>query len=221
MADYKIGIEGIYDLRTAKKLKDFGLKIFSFDQRAKSPQFIQAEILIDILKNESFSNLKVALKFDFDKSFMIDHLIDRILKETAVHQDQIEVWLYANNDWTQNARVPFKVYYSPDTLPQKVIHFKNFSGFLFKASDFELPTGGVNQQKIMLLLQLIQAKPYSHVLSMAPFDSFPHGLVDYLGIDSFLLELNSDVELCYRNPDYDKLSKCFNHLFKEIKSITF
>lgn len=221
MTDYKFGIEGLYDLRTAKKLKDFGLGVFSFDQRARSPQFIQAHILIDILKNEPLSTLKVALKFDHDKAFMIDYLIEKIVAETSVKKEQIEVWLYAENDWMNNASVPFKVYYSKETAPQKMIHQKNFNGFLFKASDFEFERGVLDQQKILLLLQLIQNRPFAHAVSIAPFDSFPHALVDYLGIETFLVEVNADVEVCYRNLDYDKLSKCFNLLFKEIKSQTF
>lgn len=221
MSDYKFGIEGLYDLRTAKKLKDFGLKIFSFDQRTRSPQFIQSHVLIEILKSEPLLETRIALKFDYDKSFMIDHLIEKIVAETSVARSQIEVWLYAENDWVNHASVPFRVYYAKETSPQKMIHHNNFAGFLFKASDFEHRDGGQDLQKIMLLLQLVRNRVLTHNLSLAPFDSFPHALVDYLGIETFLVEVNQDVEVCYRNLDYDKLSKCFNLLFKEIKSQAF
>lgn len=217
MIKAKFGIEGLYDLRTAKKLKDFGLQVYVFDQRAKSTQFIQTHILIEILKSELLLNSKIVLKFDTDRSYMIDHVINKIISETTISKEQLEVWFYAQNEWIETAHLSFKVYYNRDISPQKALSSNRFTGFIFRAGDFDTPNSQMDQQKILLIMQLLKGRSYSHALSLSPYDSFPHALVDYLTIETFLLEVNSDVELCYRNLDFDKISKCLNMLIKEIK----
>lgn len=217
MAKIKFGIEGLYDIRTAKKLSEFNLNYFVFDQRTSSPQFIQNHVLIDLLKTQNFLNNKIVLKFDTDKSFMIDHAVNNILSQTNIGREQLEVWLYSFNDWITNASLSFKLLYLPENSPSKVLNTSHFSGFIFRASDFEVSS----QNKTILLLQLLQNRKFDHVCTVAPFDSIPHALIDYLEIDTLILDVNSDVEICYRNLDYDKLSECFKNLFKNAKTLNF
>ncbi len=221
MTKYKFGIEGLYDYRTFKSLKDFDLKVLAFDLRARSSQFVQIHTIIDILKQSSSETILIALKFDHDKPFMIEHVINEIVAKTSITKNQLEIWLYAQNDWVDSASVRFKVHYTIETMPNKVIKNEKFSGFLFRAFDFETNDKGVDQQKVLILMQLLAGQKFSHVLSLMPFDSFPHALVDYLGVSTFLLEVNQDIEHCYRNLDYDKLSKCFKLLLKEVNTQSF
>lgn len=216
---FKVGLEGLYDSKTFRKQNTHGLNTLVFDCNPKSLQFVQAHTIIEILKTAVMAT-NVVLKFHHEKSFMIDSLVNQILKESSISSENIQVWINADAEWLNQPTFNFKVIYG--TFKTKnFLENQFFKGFVFDASDFENNYAQNSEQKVLVLLQLLKGKKYQHTLVLSPFDSLPMALIDYLEIGHFIVRINADVEVCYRNVDQDKLSTCFTQLKKNLQSIHF
>lgn len=215
----KMGLEGLYDSKTYRKQNTHGLNTLVFDCNPKSLQFIQAYVIVDILKTSAIST-NVVLKFQNEKSFVIDSLIKQILQETSIGADQIEVWINPDAEWLNGPTHKFKITFG-NFKTKSFLDHNLFQGFVFDAADFENNYAQNSEQKLLVLLQLLKGRRYQHTLVVSPFDSLPMALIDYLEIHHFIVRINSDVEVCYRNVDQEKLSSCFTQLKKNLQSIQF
>lgn len=214
---FKVGLEGLYDSKTFRKQNTHGLSTLVFDCNPKSMQFVQAHIILEILKAATLTT-NVVLKFHHEKNFVIDSLVNQILKETSLSVENIQVWINADAEWLNRPNYNFKVIYGSFKV-KSFLEESYFKGFVFEANDFENTYAQNVEQKVLILLQLLKGKKFHHTLVMSPFDSLPMALIDYLEINHFIVKINSDVEVCYRNVDQDKLSVCFTQLKKNLQSI--
>ncbi len=217
-----LGINGIYDQRSFKKLTDQDIQFFIFDQRTKSPNFIQNYVLIDLIKSLGGRNINIVLRFDNDKPFMINHAIDSILKETTLTTANIELWFdHEFNPWIEDARIPFKIYYNDQTNIKSFVNKSHLKGLVFNAFDFNSMGMQKMQNKMFNMLQALGKNSFEHTLELLPMDSFPASLVDYLDLQSFSLKIDSDLEICYRNIDLDKLLKSIKFIKRELNTQQF
>ncbi len=223
MTTSKFGIDGIYDIRVMKKLTTLNLKTLVFDCNPRSPQFVQGYVIIDILKTLNVFDGKIVLKFEKEKDFMINSLVHSVLKDASIASENLEVWVSSECDWIKNPTANFKVHYSSYIREKEFIKNDLFKGFNFNASDFENITGGrtSGEQKLLVILQLLGGKSFEHSLTLEPFDSLPSALCDFLEIRDFVLKINSDIEVCYRNVDVEKLTHSFGMLKKNATSVSF
>ncbi|MFA6239236.1 MAG: hypothetical protein WC635_17990 [Bacteriovorax sp.] len=206
----KLRIEGIYDKRTLRHLKDQGLKDFCFDFSPKSFNFIQEYVFLEQLLSLLGSSDRVFLHFDRSNDPMVAKLINDLTK--AGHA--LDNIFFEFDEWSPestplNFSFKYLVNFSKSTDPSKLIG-KNFKGFVFDFNFFEelhhsnlLNNFAVNfytryhnilnEQNLMLL-----KIDWNNNLLASLFELFEFNLLSF--------PINSKIEVCYRNVDLNKLS---------------
>lgn len=206
----KLRIEGIYDKRTLKYLKDQGLRDFCFDFSPKSFNFIQEHIFLDQLLNLLDASDRIFLHFTRSNDPMVNKLSNDIVK--AGHS--LANVFFEFDEWSDesspnNFEFKYLLNFTKSTDPSKLIG-KNFHGFVFSfdffedlhranllnnfASNFYTRYHKLLADQNLLLLKI----DWSNNLLVSLFELFEFDLLSF--------PINSKIEVCYRNVDLNKLS---------------
>ncbi|MCP4913993.1 MAG: hypothetical protein GY909_12855 [Oligoflexia bacterium] len=122
-------VNGIYDQRTIKALKELGVCRFGFDFRPRNLNFIQQHNLMNIAK-EFLGDETVIFTFENEKDFIIEKIVGDFKNEysndffLSFSCDQ-EVEFY------QNLKHPFYILYRPWFKVNDFYQIENFKGFIF------------------------------------------------------------------------------------------
>ncbi len=241
MVREKIGLLGVYDQRFLQKLKNVELDILVFDCRPKSLQFVQGYKILEILNLTKKIGQRIILLFENEKPQVIHYLVNSIFQDAHIDRREIEIWYIGNllpmlgDDVLEGCslKIPFHFENPKDvtiSLEQlQKIYGERWKGFFFwndgdVFSGIQTTTLSHMMQSFQkngnlgtLNSQLIYDKEHSLVLFAA--SSFPHAMVNFFDIKEFIFGINQDVEVCYRNLDFDKLNESFYNLKKEIHQI--
>jgi hypothetical protein len=206
----KLRIEGIYDQRTLKHLKQKGLKDFCFDFSPRSFNFIQEYVFLEQLLSLLDTNDRVFLHFARSNDPMVSKLIEDLKK--AGHS--LYNVFFEFDEWTDevspiNFQNNYLLNFSKDIDSGKMIG-SAFRGFIFNFEFFEdlqrkklLATFASNfytrfelkmNQDSLMLLKI----DWNSNLLVTLFDLFEFDLLSF--------PINSKIEVCYRNVDLKKLS---------------
>lgn len=206
----KLRIEGIYDQRTLKHLKQNGMKDFCFDFSPKSFNFIQEYVFLEQLIKLIDSSDNIFLHFSRSNDPMIAKLV-LDLKKSGQSLSNV---FFEFDEWSQevtpqNFEQKYLLNFSKDLDLSKMIG-PNFSGFIFSFDFFEdlyrknlLSTFANNfftRFHSMLTperLLILKSDWHSNLLASL-FDLFEFNLLS--------MPINSKIEVCYRNVDLKKLS---------------
>lgn len=207
--EHDLKIEGIYDQRTLKLLKEKGLRDFGFNFSPKSFNFIQEHVFINELIPLLDPNDRIHLHFVRSNDPMIEKVINDA-ERAGVTRNHI----YIECDEWVNEPETFGVYYYLNHHSQLDLNQCKgdfFAGIIFDFSYFnELHGRGVLNNFITNF--------YTHFSKVLTKDKkiilradwntniFP-SLFDYFDFDLLSLSINSKIEICYRNVDLTKLTK--------------
>lgn len=208
--EQKLRIEGIYDKRTLKHLKDQGLKDFCFDFSPKSFNFIQEYVFLEQILNLLDSSDRIFLHFSRSNDPMVEKLIGD-LQKSGHHLDNV---IFEFDEWSEdfsplNFSYNYLLNFRKDTDSSKLIG-KNFKGFSFNFEFFEdlhrsnlinnfagnfytRYSSRIDNETLMLL-----RVDWHHNLLATLFDLFEFNLLSF--------PINSNIEVCYRNVDLKKLN---------------
>lgn len=208
--EQKLRIEGIYDKRTLKHLKQQGLKDFCFDFSPRSFNFIQEYVFLEQILNLLDSTDRVFLKFQRSNDPMVTKLIED-LRKSGQSLDNV---YFEFDEWSMDLTPDqfsynYLLNFSKDFDASKFIG-ANFKGFIFNFEFFEdlhrsklLNTFARNfytryqarmDDQSLMLLKI----DWNHNLLTSLFDLFEFNLLSF--------PINSKIEVCYRNVDLNKLS---------------
>ncbi len=208
--EQKLRIEGIYDKRTMKHLKDQGLKDFCFDFSPKSFNFIQEYVFLEQILNLLDSTDRIFLRFARSNDPMVGKLIDDLRKSGHTLGNVF----FEFDEWSKEVSAldfsfNYLLNFSKDSDPTKLMG-KNFKGFSFNFEFFEelhrsnllnnfasnfftRYSSRINDDCLMLL-----KIDWHHNLLASLFDLFEFDLLSF--------PINSKIEVCYRNVDLKKLN---------------
>lgn len=214
----KIRIEGIYDQRTLKHLKQKGLKDFCFDFSPKSFNFIQEYVFLEQLLPQFDSTDKIFLHFSRSNDPMISKLILDLKKSG---QSLTNVY-FEFDEWSEtvkpaNFEQNYLLNFSKDLDLSKMIgpHFK---GFIFNFDFFE----ELHHKNLLTPFSSnfftrfhSNLTPESLMLLRIDWSSnLINSLFDIFDFDLVSLPINSKIEVCYRNVDLKKLTSEMEVLHK-------
>ncbi len=222
----KLRIEGIYDQRTLKHLKGFGLKDFSFDFSPRSFNFIQEYVFLEQLLSMIDSKDRVFLHFSRSN----DPMVAKLILDIKISGHNLSNVYFEFDEWApeitpNNFQYNYLLNYGKDFNSSKDLG-PNFRGFLFNFDFFEelhakniLNSFATNfytrfhsqiSNDYLMLLRI----DWHHNLISSLFDLFEFNLIS--------IPINSKIEICYRNVDLKKLNNEMeilqknNFLFQDI-----
>lgn len=221
--EQKLRIDGIYDKRTLKHLKEQGIKDFCFDFSPKSFNFIQEYVFLEQILNLLNYSDRIFLHFSRSNDPMIQKIIDD-LKKAGHSLDNI---FFEFDEWSKditpiNFEYNFLLNFSSDVDVSKLMG-KNCRGLIFNFEFFEelhrsrsIQNFSNNfytkyyttlNENCLMLLKI----DWNNNLQTSIFDLFEFDLISF--------PINSKIEICYRNVDFNKL-RCELDILKK-KSFLF
>ena len=208
--EQKLRIEGIYDTRTLKHLKQKGLKDFCFDFSPKSFNFIQEYVFLEQILKLLYPTDRVFLHFSRSNDPMVLKLIED-LKLTGQNLSNV---YFEFDEWALDVSpIDFEYNYllnfSKDSDPNKLIG-DNFKGFIFNFDFFEsLHRSNLLNVFASNFYTLYQSKLNENTLMLLKIDwhnNLLNSLFDIFEFNLLSFPINSKIEVCYRNVDLKKLS---------------
>lgn len=206
----KLRIEGIYDKRTLKHLKQQGLNDFCFDFSPRSFNFIQEYVFLEQILELLDPNDRVFLHFARSN----DPMVVKLIADLSNSGRSLENVFFEFDEWSKessplNFGHNYLLNFSKDTDASKLIG-NNFKGFVFNfeffedlhrsnllnnfASNFYTRYHSVIGENQIMLLKI----DWHNNLLESLFDLFDFNLLSF--------PINSKIEVCYRNVDLKKLS---------------
>ncbi|MBP9681633.1 MAG: hypothetical protein KBD76_09525 [Bacteriovorax sp.] len=216
--EQKLRIEGIYDQRTLKHLKQKGLKDFCFDFSPKSFNFIQEYVFLEQFLNFLDPTDRIFFHFTRSNDPMVNKLIED-LKKSGISLSHV---YFEFDEWTSemtplNFKYNYLLHYAHN-IDLALDIGENFKGFIFHFHFFEeLHLKNIliqftnnfytrfNSQLKKDHLLLLKIDWHSDLLS---------SLFDLVEFDLLSCPINSKIEVCYRNVDLKKLTSEMEFLKK-------
>jgi hypothetical protein len=207
---YRIRIEGIYDLRTLKHLKQNMLRDFCFDFSPRSFNFVQEYVFLEQLLPEIGPSDRVFVHFARSNDPMVTKLVSD-LKKAGFNLAQL---YFEFDEWSKELRPDHFDYnyilqYSNELDINNSIG-KNFCGFSFNFSFFE-DLYGKNiltrfSTNFLTRFQPILRDSHFMILRMQWNSNIIASLMDLFEFNLISIPISSDIEICYRNVDLKKLT---------------
>ncbi len=203
----QIILSGIYDKRTLEHSLSLGITKFSFDFRPMSVNFIQQYVFEDLLKVLSSdlnpSRFTVYLRFQFEKDFMIENILSSI---RGLGIDYI-LQLKADEDVGYYQKLDSKISFCYDQ-DLSLKHVKS-SGYLDSLTlNYGFLDDIASDNRLDGFVSNLSARgAYSmpHIIDLDWDSQVSKVVLDYFNCELFVLSINGDVEVCYRNVDLNKL----------------
>jgi hypothetical protein len=225
--EQKLRIDGIYDKRTLNHLKSLGLKDFCFDFSPKSFNFIQEYVFLEQILKLIEPSDKIFLRFNRSNDPMVNKLIEDIKK----NGHSLKNIYFEFDEWSAevssiNFEYNYLLNFSKDNDPIKLIG-KNFKGFIFQFDFFE----NLHRSDLIDSFTRNFFSKYSAVLGAESLmllkidwhNNLISSVFDLFDFDLLSFPINSKIEVCYRNVDFNKLNsemkllKKNNFLFQELE----
>ena len=208
--EQRLRIEGIYDQRTLKHLKTFGMKDFCFDFSPRSFNFIQEYVFLEHILSQIGSTDRIFLHFLRSN----DPMVLKIIEDLNKFKFNMNNVYFEFDEWSEEIKpINFSCNYLL-SFSHGIDHAKfignNFQGFIFNfkffeelhnlnllnnfATNFYTRYHSIVSEKSLMLLKV----DWEDNLLTTVFDLFEFNLIS--------LPINSKIEVCYRNVDLKKLS---------------
>ncbi len=221
--EQRLRIEGIYDQRTLKHLKTFGMKDFCFDFSPRSFNFIQEYVFLEHILSQIGSTDRIFLHFLRSN----DPMVLKIIEDLNKFKFNMNNVYFEFDEWSEEIKpINFSCNYLLN-FSHGIDHAKfignNFQGFIFNfkffeelhnlnllnnfATNFYTRYHSIVSEKSLMLLKV----DWGDNLLTTVFDLFEFNLIS--------LPINSKIEVCYRNVDLKKLNNEMD-LLKKINLIS-
>lgn len=222
-------IEGLYDLRTLKALKEAGIYDYGFDFRPTSFNFLQQYRFMDLIEELDDKKSRYYLHFSNEADFVIAKFIADLKKyyseniECGNFKDKVTLEFsdYCQASFYDSFETPYYWNFHQERPMKDYLNAKYIKGVLF---DFnwlhEKHQKGEFDSFFAYFLQA--AVPYIREKGLEVglkvdwdahlFDS----LFDYIDFQFLSLPINEKIEVCYRNVDLSKASKNI-HFYKALR----
>lgn len=212
----EILINGIYDSRTLMGLQLEGIKNFSFDFNPKSQSFIQEYVFLSLLKNITTSDF-IFLKFKNNEDYFINRIIQDI-NNSGISKLQFIFIFEEVTTQIEKFEFAFLTYYN-SSMAKHLEKNPNFIGIIFHFKELErlFLENTLSNFYNNLFLVFNNFSNLKIGLDINWNDSIISAMNDLFEFNYFVLNINSYIEVCYRNVNLVKLKAELN--FKKIDII--
>jgi hypothetical protein len=212
-AKRQIKIEDIYSQDTLNLLFKNKIKIFGFDFRPKSLNFLQEYKLLEFIKNNDFSNCDIFLKFGVEKDFVIKKILNDVKdicpQKERVVLDFLEVTTF---EYYESFVNNFICSYREEDF-NKYLNSNYFKGFIIDYKELEIihDTRPDDFQVLIKNLALLKEKSKSFSVRIEWNENLSFLILDQIGLEFISLRVDRQVESSYRKIDEQKLSQGMNY----------
>lgn len=212
----RVRVNGIYDLRTIKELIKLQVKHIGFDFRPKSFNFIQIYKVEEFIKDIDGHFEKIYLHFSDEKDFMIQKIIQDILK-TGITKEQIvlEFSDSLNQEFYEQFGINYIVHLDKDL--RNLERTKLLKGISLHSAHLEeiiksdqFPSF-VNE--VYTFYPYLKSDQTIELHLDMNWDSEPYTCYsEYLKPEFIIYSINPLIEVCYRNVNLPKLDSYLKKL---------
>lgn len=201
----------------------FGVKDWSFDFRPKSFNFIQQYAFNDCLKilNSSLSEHSVSMRFQFEKDFMVDKIIDDLKEFYPIKNLSFELSESADIVHSEKHQIPFYWHYD-FKLDSSVYKNPLLKGIILSAADCQrMQATNSLGSFIIEFCKLQQEGIFKEVELLLHFDwtqELMSSVLDFLRINTYSLPINSQIETSYRQVNQELFKDHWVLLKKQLLS---
>lgn len=207
----ELRIEGIYDKRTIQLLQEQRINDFGFDFCPRSFNFIQEHVFLKEIIPLLSRNQKIYLKFPNSNDLMLKRIV-KDLNQENVNQDNIffEFSDIVNQEDLDKFEYQFLINYSQNLNISK-IQSKLLKGIIFDFTFLESLNSknllnsfvrNFYSQNTTVLNENIQL-----ILKADWPSNLLQSLFHLMDFNLLSLPINSNIEICYRNVDINKLKQ--------------
>jgi hypothetical protein len=209
----QIKIEDIYSQDTLNLLFQNKIKIFGFDFRPKSLNFLQEYKLLEFIQNNNFSDCDIFLKFGAEKDYVINKILLDV-KNACPQKNQVvldflemtefEYYESFNNSYICTYREKdFKLF----------LNSFFFKGFIIDYKELENIHDTRPDDFLILIKNLKSLKQNSKTFSIRIDwnENLSFSILDQVGMEFISLKVDRQVEISYRKIDEQKLLQGMNY----------
>jgi len=211
----RIRIDGVYDHKTIKRLRNISVSDYLFDFRTKSFNFLQLHRFVEIFKEIYSPMEKYFLLFENEQDFVVKKILSDLQQQSNfVDSDGNfnNVFLEFNDEkevlYYDSFAVPFYTHFSENRRLLDLLKSQYIKGVVFNYSYLEdLHNRGLFVKFISNFYQLvykeINQRKIEIVLCVDWSDDIFPSFMDYLDFDLIAFPINAKVEKDYRDVNLD------------------
>ncbi len=213
-------VYGIYDIRTLKAAKTSGINEFAFDFRPKSMNFIQSYKCASIISELYKSDDVIYLIFEEEKSFVISSILKELKEKLSLSNEkfinQFKLILINQNefDFQNDFELDISLFYKGAVSSSVLKKIKKLKTIIIPyqlvESEFENNTLHNFINNLYTLIGSVNSIRIE--LNVDWTDNIIPSLSEYIDFDDFSIDINSNIEVCYRNVDLNKFNLSIEHL---------
>lgn len=214
--NYQLRVEGIYDKRTVKRLLDNNLKIWSFDFRPTSFNFLQQYLFLDILKTFNGDHQSLFLHFQNEADFMIFDMLEKV-KSAGLSNFFLEFSDHHNVQYYNQFHHPFWWVWDNEGDLADIIRSPYLEGlFLPYSLLIAIEKNGRLNEFILTLRQFLTINPRKKTIPLGLKikwdDSISPSIFKLLPFEILSVGIGPKIEVCYRNVDLERMEKEISYL---------
>jgi len=216
----EIKINGIYDSRTIKGLRELGCSKFCFDFRARSFNFLQQHQFINILKVHYSTSEQIILKYENEADFIIKKMINDLKAIENINLDQNFCLEFSDNlgpEFYDQFEIPYYWHYSREVKWSKFQKSKYLKGIIIPFSLLEEAHESNQYYNFVnnfhsMIMSSDQKNKLEVGLEIDWSSNLLPSLTEFFDFNFLSLSINDKVETCYRNVDINKLSSNYGQI---------
>lgn len=225
----RLKVTGIYDQTSLNLLQEEGIKLFGFDFRARSFNFLQQYAFFELLNTSYQSNFKFDLIFQNEKDFIIQKMVDD-LKEKLLELGRTKESLSHFNlhftdvkgvEFYDSFKTPFIWEFHPMEDLVKLAHSSYLKGIVLPYDYLlDLHQKGEFHTFVADFLKKLSKAGIRKGISLGlklnwSADPFP-SLTQFLVFDYWQVSINSTLETSYRKISPDLVKSSLGEVRKSI-----
>ncbi|MBL6991635.1 MAG: hypothetical protein ISR65_17755 [Bacteriovoracaceae bacterium] len=215
----RVKLDGIYDKRTIKSIKEVGVVDYGFDFRPRSFNFLQGHLCQEIVQQTYDGLSRYYFHFCNEQHYIIEKIFTDVINVDNNLKDNIllEFSDIRESQFYDQFRIPFFWHYDPSVSLKEIVRSKYLKGIVLQYNFLEesLRDKTLNRFASNFYTQMF-AQPkqleLELILQLEWGVSIKRDVINTLDFDKVALPVNSEVEICYRNVNQVRLKSEINSI---------
>jgi hypothetical protein len=213
-------INGLYDSRTIKRLKELGCSKFCFDFRVRSFNFLQQHQFLSILDDVYSTSDEITLRYENEADFVIQKMVDDLKEVEKINTKHNIVLEFSDDlgpDFYDQFETPYYWHYSKGVKLSKIKKAKFLKGIIIPFSILEEAHEDDQYYNFVNNFHSMFVSPERENkldigLDIDWTSNLLPSLTEFFDFSFLSISINDKVESCFRNVNLDKLSTSYGRI---------
>lgn len=209
-------LEGLYDKKTIQLIQSEANMALTFDFRPRSFNFIQQHLFLDFISTVKNGSHSFSIQYENEPDFMIKDTLEK-LKKIYSGPFRLEFSDNQKREYYEQFETPFIWHYNLNTSDINVFKSPLLKGVVLNYDDiYEAHNRGVLNSFVQNFYRLthnvILKRQGELILKLDWTSNIMPSIAEYFDFNTISVPVNSNVEICYRNVDQNKLQSSLTSL---------